>query len=435
MGEAVLDRGEAGGGGREEGLEQECAEEDALSALLARDRPELDIRETCEDVVLRGGGSFFHELDLALAERVLDLVGDVLLEPADKKIADLLACVVLLVCDRGRLEQVHEARETLGTTVVGRGRGEDEGVARQSEEGRKARPLGLSPAHRHMLALVHHHHVPAALLEVAAVFFVPLQRVDGDDDPVEVVERVHVGRDPRLHPLDAYRVKPDQRDGEPPPQLLLKLGENGLEGDHENPVTAPPLDKLREEDAHLDRLAEANAVRHEDPWAELAKRLRGRLKLVLRLTDGAPRANVEGRIGGGRAAEERVEVEASAAVLGRVVGDEGGLLRPELPDLVDLGEEDGLFAPHELREAHDTHRVAAPGGRLDGAHHPLLIADLYTGSGGGDGRGSNRHRRTLPGRKKRAHSGAVNMLRWKAFRRFPGTPVLSTRFDNFFPSP
>ena len=103
---------------------------------------------------------------------------------------------------------------------------------------------------------------------------------DKTDDPVEVVEGVHVGRDARLDALDADRVEPHERDGEAGPKLFLELGQDGLEGDDEDAGAAASADQLGEEDADLDGLAEADAAGREDARAELAEGLDGGVPLV-----------------------------------------------------------------------------------------------------------------------------------------------------------
>ena len=60
-------------------------------------------------------------------------------------------------------------------------------------------------------------------VQVVAVTAGVLQRVDRDDRPLEVGERVAAGRDLLLDPLDADRVQPHERDREAGPQLVLEL--------------------------------------------------------------------------------------------------------------------------------------------------------------------------------------------------------------------
>ena len=60
---------------------------------------------------------------------------------------------------------------------------------------------------------------------------VALERVDRDDRPLEVGERVAGGRQLLPDPLDADRVEPDERQREPGPQLVLHLLEHVPRGD------------------------------------------------------------------------------------------------------------------------------------------------------------------------------------------------------------
>ena len=92
-----------------------------------------------------------------------------------------------------------------------------------------------------MLALIHHHCVPVTFLQVALVLSVALEGVDGDDHPVEEIERVHVRRDLRLHALDPDRVEADKRNREAGPELLLELAQDRLQGDYEDAVTPTAL--------------------------------------------------------------------------------------------------------------------------------------------------------------------------------------------------
>jgi len=86
--------------------------------------------------------------------------------------------------------------------------------------------------------------VPVHVLQVLPVR-VALERVDRDDDPLVVRERVATRGDLLLNALDAEAVQPDQRNGEPGPQLLLELLQDLLRRDHQDPVTTSPSDQLR----------------------------------------------------------------------------------------------------------------------------------------------------------------------------------------------
>ena len=98
-----------------------------------------------------------------------------------------------------------------------------------------------------------------------AVLDVVLERVDGDDDPIEVVERVHARRDLGLHPLDAHRVQAHERDREAAPKLLLELRQDRLHCDDKDASATPSSDEFGEQHANLDRLPESHAVGHQEP--------------------------------------------------------------------------------------------------------------------------------------------------------------------------
>ena len=164
------------------------------------------------------------DLGLALPEVLADLVLDVLLEAADEQALDLVLGVVARVGHGRRFEHVHQVGEALGLAVVRRGAGQDQRVAGPGQQRGEPAPLGVGVGD--VVALVDDDHVPVALLQVGPVAAVVLERVDADDGPVEVVERVLVRRDLGPHPLEALGVEADQRDGEPGPEFLLELGQD-----------------------------------------------------------------------------------------------------------------------------------------------------------------------------------------------------------------
>ena len=118
-----------------------------------------------------------------------------------------------------------------------------------------------------VVRLVDDDRVPVHVVEVVAGTAVVLERVDRDDDPLVVGERVAAGRDLPLDPLDADRVQPDQRDREPGPQLLLELLEDLLRGDDQDPVAAAAADQLGEDQPDLQRLAQPDHVGEQDARA------------------------------------------------------------------------------------------------------------------------------------------------------------------------
>ena len=88
---------------------------------------------------------------------------------------------------RRRLQQTDELGEGLRVAVVGRGRGEDEGVGLAGQNVRE--PVVECALVGDVVRLVDDDRVPALLAQMIEVA-VRLQRVDGDDCAVEHRERV-----------------------------------------------------------------------------------------------------------------------------------------------------------------------------------------------------------------------------------------------------
>ncbi len=192
-----------------------------------------------------------------------------------------------------------------------------------------------------------------------------------------------VRRDAGADALDADGVEADEGDGEPAPQLLLELREHALDGDDEDPLPAPPLDELAEEDARLERLPEPDGVGDEDPLPRLLERLDRGVELVGHGVHGGPVPYVEVRVGGRRLPKEALDVEPRGPVRARRVRHERGLGRVEHLDVaLEVGEEDGLLVADQLGEPHDGEGVPPLGAPVDGAHEPLGVADDDAGSGG-----------------------------------------------------
>ncbi len=85
-------------------------------------------------------------------------------------------------------------------------------------------------------------------------------------------ERVAPCRYLLLDPLNTETVKPDQRDRESVPQLLLELLKDLLRRDYQNPLTATAADQLGEDEPDLQGLAETDHVRDQDPRTEVFQR-------------------------------------------------------------------------------------------------------------------------------------------------------------------
>ena len=87
-----------------------------------------------------------------------------------------------------------------------------------------------------------------------------------------MMERVCVGRDPAANPLQADRVQANQRNREARPKLLLELGHHALGRDHQDALAFAAFDQFAEQDADLNRLAEANGVGDENSLPRLLQR-------------------------------------------------------------------------------------------------------------------------------------------------------------------
>ena len=63
--------------------------------------------------------------------------------------------------------------------------------------------------------------------------------------------------------LETCGIKADKRYGEAAPHLLLELGHHGFECDDEDALGGSTTDKLRQEDASFQRLAETDSIGDE----------------------------------------------------------------------------------------------------------------------------------------------------------------------------
>ena len=204
-----------------------------------------------------------------------------------------------------------------------------------------------------------------------------LERVDRDDDPLVVGERVAGGRDLLADPLDALGVEPDQGDRETGPQLVLELLEDVPRGDHQDALAAAAPDQLGEDHADLERLAEADRVGDQQPRPERLEGRLDRVPLVLELIEELPVSH--GQAGLGRRqrglADQRLEVQAAAPEPGSRVEHQGGVLRPQRLDVVQLGEEGRLLVADQLGGADHPDELAVRRCLLDRPDKPLLVAD------------------------------------------------------------
>ena len=197
---------------------------------------------------------------------------------------------------------------------------------------------------------------------------------------IEVVEGVLVRRDLGPHPLQSLGVEPHQRDAEPGPEFLLELGQDGFECHDEDAFAPAPLDQFGQQDADLQRLADADAVEDADGGPQSSQRPVGRDKLIPGEVQRRLVAEVDLVVGGRRAAQQAFQVEPGAPVLRAVVGHEVGVLGPHLHDFVEGGEERPFLVADKLRHADDPDGVPAGGDGHGRPNQPFLVPDDNTGA-------------------------------------------------------
>ena len=193
-------------------------------------------------------------------------------------------------------------------------------VGQQPRQPCAARQARLPCPGGHVVALVDDDDVPPGVFEVVAVLQIALERVDGDDAAVEVVERVVVGRDAVAHPRQSHRIEPHQRDGEAAPPFLLELGEHRLLGDHQDALAAAALYQLGGQDAGFQRFAQAHRVGNQDAGAGLLERLQGRVELVRHQVHHAAVAQVNLVVVGHAAPAQALQVQHGGVVGGTAIG-------------------------------------------------------------------------------------------------------------------
>ena len=331
------------------------------------------------------------------------------------------------VGDGGGVEQADQLSEALGVTVVRGGAGEQQrlGAGRQHPGELVVERAPIDQ----VVALVDDHRIPMNAFEVVAVAAGVLQRVDRDDRPAVVAERVAVGGDLAAHLGDAVGVEPHQRDGEAGPQLVLELLEDVAGRDHQDLVAPAPADQLGEDQAHLQRLAQADRIGDQQAGTQPGDGLMGspalEVEAVEQMPVGQGKVGLVGRHRG--LAQHRLQVQARGPEPRGEVCGQPGLLRAEGRDVVQLGEERGLGVTHQRRCADAAHLHAIGRRGLDRPHQPLLVTDDHLGTGGDQRqqlvRGGDWHRRgssvsgrsTMPGtapRRRFAHPGrsAVSTL-------------------------
>jgi len=307
---------------------------------------------------------------------------DVSLEPADDEIPVRRAPDLAAAVGQRAVEQLEQGREAPVVAVMGRGREQDQGIGRPGQDqGQLAALAGLAPvvvlgrALAIVVGLVQHHQVVAG----------PLQPVE-DAILFEVVHRgqrhrqVVEGIGPQLGPLaDALQLGPvghDQAQAEPLGHLCLPLlQERPGRGDDEDAAGSTACDQLRDDQAGLDRLAQADVVGQQQARARHPQASGDRHKLVgldpqpTRL-DGDQRRRAEGLL-----QKERLVVDQPVGQLrraGRV-----DLMR-DRPDLLERGQDVNLAAgKRPAGPPEPEQRLLAHRGRGD--HLPAQAAQLDLG--------------------------------------------------------
>ena len=209
-----------------------------------------------------------------------------------------------------------------------RGREQHERVGPVGQQPRQpcaARQARLPCSGRHVVAFVDDDDVPPGVFEVVAVLQIALERVDGDDAAVEVVERVVVGRNAVAHPREPHRIQSHQRDGKAAPPLLLELGEHRLLGDHQDALAAAALNQLGGQDAGFQRFAQAHRVGNQDARAGLFQRLESWVELIGNQVHHAPVAQVNLVVVGHAAPAQALQVQHGGVVGRAGVGHQFGL--------------------------------------------------------------------------------------------------------------
>ena len=334
-------------------------------------------------------GFFFSGCYELAAERApilkgaLHFVGDVLLEAADHQpfVSKVLGFVLVRVRDGRCVQHVHQAGETAGAAIVGRGGKHDERVRTAREQLGETRPQRAGAAVRHVVRLVDDDHVPIRILQVGAVFGVLLQGVDGDDGFVVVVERIVVAGNVAPHPLDARRIEPRERNGEAIPELLLELRKHAFQHQHQNAPSTAASQQFAHQNASFQRLAQPHRIRDENTLTRLPQRLPRRFELVRHEVHRRGVANVDVLVVHHRRAQPAFHVQQAVREPRRSVRNERGSGRVQLHSAVEFAQEHGFPIAHDLRNAHAQHLVVPTGGHVHPPHHPLRIAHDHASTG------------------------------------------------------
>ena len=156
------------------------------------------------------GGSTGHLTDMALFKTVLCLILNIFLEATDKQafdvvpvILDVLLSVVIRIRNGSRIKHVHQRSEGTGAAVVRGGGQHNQCIAPAGKQICQAGTLGTAVASLgHIMCLIDDYNIPPGVFKMDTVFAVPLDRINGNDGLVIVVERVMVAGQIPANTLD-----------------------------------------------------------------------------------------------------------------------------------------------------------------------------------------------------------------------------------------
>jgi hypothetical protein len=264
--------------------------------------------------------------------------------------------------------------------VLERRRGQEEHVTAEARDGGDGAPgaiPGVSGRPPEAMRLVHHHEVDAGRHCLLRQLRARDQRLQRDDHAAVHVERIEVGAEVARDVRQPVVVEKDEDLVVLPPQLAEPLHGQRLRRDDQGSLDAPGADEAIQDQAGLDRLAQADFVREEPAHGVApARALRG-VELVRKEAD-AP-------------AEERAEAAglAQRGQVQRVQADREVLQRVHLARGEPLDEGARAAGRREAVRGHGHERVAGLGQAQAHAareldHHRALLdldheADAHLG--------------------------------------------------------
>ena len=201
----------------------------------------------------------------------------------------------LVLGEVGGPQQLEQAEEAVHV-VVERDRGEEEqvpaegGDRRDRAPGRAARVAGRAAQ---PVGLVHHEEVDAGLRRAGGELRPRDERLEGDHGAPVDVEGVEVGAVVPRHVGEPRLVEQHEDLVVLPPQLAEPLDGQRLGRDHQAPLRASRPDEAAQDEAGLDRLAEADLVGQEPAHGVGGGRALGRVELVGEEADAAAEEGAE----------------------------------------------------------------------------------------------------------------------------------------------